>query len=235
MAPKFYPSPNQWRQAYDDDMSELNIEVWSDVVCPWCYIGHRRLHRALTNLGIESKAAITHRAFQLQPDFPVDRFLPTSEHLAAKYKLGPDQVIEMQKQVLAAAETEGLTYHLDNTLSGNTVDAHRVLLWAQDQGHGQDLLMRLFDAYFVKQENFFTHENLLQFVGELGLDVDAARVMLNSDDYEDQVIDEGRMAGQFGASGVPFFVINRKFGISGAQPLEVFESSLTRALEDAQK
>ncbi len=214
-------------------MSEINIEVWSDVVCPWCYIGHRRLHRALKNLGLESKVTITHRAFQLQPDFPVDRFIPTSEHLATKYKLGPDQVVEMQKQVLEAAETEGLTYHLEHTLSGNTVDAHRVILWAQDQGHGLELLMRLFDAYFVQQENFFTHENLLQFVGELELDVDAARAMLDSDEYEDQVIDEGRMAGQFGASGVPFFVINRKFGISGAQPIEVFEGSLTRALEDA--
>jgi len=95
--------------------------------------------------------------------------------------------------------------------------------------------MRLFDAYFVKQENFFTHDNLLQFVRELGLDVEAARAMLDSDEYEDRVIDEGRMAGQFGASGVPFFVINRKFGISGAQPIEVFEGSLTRALEDAKK
>jgi len=214
-------------------MSNLEIEVWSDVVCPWCYIGHRRLRRALENLGLSERATIIHRAFQLQPDFPADRFIPTSEHLAAKYKLGPEQVVEMQKQVVAAAETEGLHYKLAHTLSGNTVDAHRIVLWAQEQGRGEELLMRLFDAYFVKEENFFTTDNLLQFVAEVGLDVDAARGVLESDQYEEQVIDEGRLAGQFGASGVPFFVINRKFGISGAQPIEAFEGTLNRALENA--
>lgn len=210
----------------------MEIEVWSDVVCPWCYLGKRRLERAIRAVPGAADAVITHRAFQLDPTAQT-RGERTVDHLAQKYGVDTAGVASMMQNVTDAAATEGLTYSLADTLTGNTVLAHRLVLWAQEQGRGQELLDALYAAYFVNAESVFDLEDLLPYVTAAGLDADAARTAMASDAFVAQVTEDQDLARAFGANGVPFFVINRKYGISGAQPYELFVQTLERALEEA--
>ena len=207
------------------------VEVWSDVVCPWCFIGRRRLQSALKSFPHAEEVTVVHRAFQLQPD--AVGVEPTSQHLAEKYGVSTEQVQQMQKNVCTIADGEGLCYDLDATLSGNTRDAHRLLLWAQDQGRAEVLLEALYSGYFEQGRSVFTHQDLLAFVDQVGLDHDAAQAVLESDAYADQVLEHARTAASLGANGVPFFVFDRRYGISGAQPVEAFTQTLDAAWQAA--
>ena len=208
------------------------IDVWSDVVCPWCFIGKRRLEKALANIPLDVRSGIEvrHRAFQLQPDLQVTT--PTSALLAQKYQLDIEQVHAMQANVCSIADGEGLCYELDNTVSGNTADAHRLLAWAKELGKEDILLEAMYSGYFEKSKPLFSHEDLLAIVSEAGLDIAAAKAILDSEKFADQVKADAQLAGQLGASGVPFFVVDMKYGISGAQPLEVFEATIAQALAE---
>ena len=208
------------------------IDVWSDVVCPWCFIGKRRLEKAFANIPLDVRSGIEvrHRAFQLQPDLQVTT--PTSALLAQKYQLDIEQVHAMQANVCSIADGEGLCYELDNTLSGNTADAHRLLAWAKELGKEDILLEAMYSGYFEESKPLFSHEDLLAIVSEAGLDIAAAKAILDSEKFADQVKADAQLAGQLGASGVPFFVVDMKYGISGAQPLEVFEATIAQALAE---
>jgi predicted DsbA family dithiol-disulfide isomerase len=206
------------------------IEVWSDVVCPWCFIGKRRLEKAIAKLPTGSKIEVKHRAFQLQPDIKETK--PTSIHLSEKYRVSPAQVEAMQANVCSIADGEGLCYNLKDTLSGNTSDAHRLLLWADEKGKQDQLLEEFFSSYFEKSEGLFTQADLIEKVNRVGLDKDEALSILNSDKFLNEIkIDQG-IASQLGANGVPFFVIDQKYGISGAQPQEVFDQVLVDAINN---
>jgi len=207
----------------------MQIEVWADVVCPWCYIGKKRLQRALTECGIED-AQIVHRAFQLDPTADTQT-QPTVALLAEKYGVTEQQALDMMSDVTEVAAQEGLDYHLDRTLSGNTRDAHRLALWAQDHdpAAAQALLESMYSAYFEHGRSVFTVDDLCGFAREAGLDGDQARVMLAGTAYLDQVVQDQVLARTFGANGVPFFVIDRAYGVSGAQPIEVFVDALQQA------
>ena len=202
--------------------------MWSDVVCPWCYIGRRRLQQALAERP-DLDVTVRHRAFQLQPDAPKDHTVPTAEHLAAKYGASAQDVEAMQANVTEVARSVGLDYHLDGTLSGNTEDAHRLLLWAGEAGGQEELLERMYAAYFTEGRSLFGRVELLELVDEAGLDAAAAGQVLDSDAYRDAVIDDGDLARELGANGVPFFVFDKRYGISGAQPLQVFTRTLDAA------
>jgi len=202
----------------------MQVEVWSDVVCPWCFIGKRRLERALADAGL-TDVEVVHRAFQLDPSATTDG-RRTVEVIARKYGTDVAGAEQMMGQVTAVASGEGLTYRLLDTTSGNTELAHEVLLWAQDQGRGQELLERLFAAYFEHAQSIFTLEDLLPHVSAVGLDADQARAAVASGVYRGRVAEDVDLARQFGATGVPFFVFDRRYGISGAQPREVFAQTL---------
>ena len=203
------------------------IDVWSDVVCPWCFIGKRRLEKAIAAFPDREKITIRHRAFQLQPD--AQDVVKTSEHLAEKYGASPDQVKEMQANVCAIADGEGLCYNLDDTLSGNTFDAHRLLLWAATIGKQDELLEAMYSSYFEKSRPLFSHADLVSVAVSVGIDADAADDVLRSHAFADEVIGDRNLASQLGATGVPFFVFDMKYGISGAQPLEAFTQTLQKA------
>ena len=203
------------------------IDVWADVVCPWCFIGKRRLERALSSFEHRDKVTIRHRAFQLQPD--ADEVVPTRELLAKKYQASPEQVTAMQANVCAVADGEGLCYALDETLSGNTFDAHRLLLWSATLGKQDELLETLFSNYFEKSLPVFSHADLVAAAVSVGIDADKADDLLVSDRYGDEVLADRNLAHQLGASGVPFFVFDMKYGISGAEPLEAFTQTLEAA------
>lgn len=203
------------------------IDVWSDVVCPWCFIGKRRLEKALASFDHRDQVVIRHRAFQLQPD--IDALVPTKSHLVEKYRISESQVEQMQANVCAIADGEGLCYNLDETLSGNTFDAHRLLLWSDTLGQQNDLLEAMYSGYFEKSQPLFTHDDLIAVCEEVGLSATGARAILDGGDYAEQVLSDRALASQLGSTGVPFFMIDMKYGISGAQPLEVFSQTLQAA------
>ena len=204
----------------------IEIDFWSDVVCPWCFIGRRRLQKAIATHSDGREVIVRHRAFQLQPD--ARDIVRTDEMLASKYKVDKAQVAQMQANVCSIADGEGLCYDLSDTYSGNTVDAHRLILWAEESGLGDALLEALYSAYFEKKRSIFTHEDLLSIASEVGINSQGAKDLLNSDSYMDQVNQDQELAAQLGANGVPFYVIDMKFGISGAQPQEVFNQIFTQ-------
>jgi len=208
------------------------IDVWSDVVCPWCFIGKRRLESAIERLKAQSpevEISVRHRAFQLQPD--ISGVEKTSDHLSKKYGVGPDQVAAMQQNVCSIADGEGLCYDLADTLSGNTIDAHRLLLWSASVGKQDELLEAMFSAYFEKKQPLFSHEDLIAITNSVGLDPLYVRAILESDEFADDVKADQDFAYRLGATGVPFFVIDMKYGVSGAAPAENFDAVLKQALE----
>ena len=206
------------------------IDVWSDVVCPWCYIGKRRLEKALSTFEHKEEITIRHRAFQLQPD--IETTVATQELLATKYNLAPSAVKEMQANVCAIADGEGLCYDLDNTLSGNTFDAHRLLLWAATVGKQDLLLEAMYSGYFEKSKPMFSHADLVSVALSVGFDADVVEDVLLSGKFTEEVIADRNLASELGATGVPFFVVDMKYGISGAQPLEAFTQTLESAWKD---
>ena len=207
------------------------IDVWSDVVCPWCYIGKRRLEKALSLFEHRDQVTIRHRAFQLQPD--IDTTVRTADYLAEKYQLPSEKVKEMQANVCAIADGEGLCYNLDETLSGNTFDAHRLLLWAATIDKQDALLEEMYSAYFEKSEPLFSHSELIAVATRVGIEESEISKVLESNAFRDEVIADRTLASQLGATGVPFFVVDMKYGISGAQPLEAFTQTLEGAWAEA--
>lgn len=206
------------------------IDVWSDVVCPWCFIGKRRLEKALQEFGHSEEIIVRHRAFQLQPD--AAETMPTSKLLAEKYRVSPNQVKEMQANVCAVADGEGLCYNLDDTLSGNTFDAHRLLLWAASIGKDKELLEAMYSGYFEKSLPLFSHQDLIAIAEGVGIAAVDVMNVLDSDQFSDEVIKDRDVAASLGATGVPFFVIDMKYGISGAQPTATFLETLNTAWAD---
>lgn len=207
------------------------IDVWSDVVCPWCFIGKRRLEKALSQFQHRDHVVIRHRAFQLQPD--IVETVPTKAHLAEKYRLAEAQVAEMQANVCAIADGEGLCYNLDETLSGNTFNAHRLLLWAATIEKQDQLLEAMYSAYFEKSQPLFSRPDLIRVAAEVGISEEQAGEVLDSDQFSTEVLADRHLASQLGATGVPFFVVDMKYGISGAQPLEAFTQTLNTAWAEA--
>lgn len=207
------------------------IDIWSDVVCPWCFIGKRRLEKALSLFEHRDQVTIRHRAFQLQPD--ITSTVDTKSYLAQKYQMAQEQVEQMQANVCAIADGEGLCYNLDKTLSGNTFDAHRLLLWSEEIGKQDALLEAMYSAYFEKSQPLFSREDLTAVCSQVGISATEVDEILSSDKFSQEVIADRALATQLGATGVPFFVVDMKYGISGAQPLEAFIQTLETAWQEA--
>jgi predicted DsbA family dithiol-disulfide isomerase len=208
----------------------MHIDIWSDVVCPWCYLGKRRLERALDEFEHRGEVSIAHRSFQLDPSKPKHVTMNRRQMLAAKYHLTEDQVAEMDEKMERTAAQDGLTYRLaPEGVTGNTVDAHRLLHFAKARGREEAMLDRLYRAYFSEQRSVFDVESLIALAQDAGLEASETRDMLNSSAYADDVEGDQKEARLLGVSGVPFFVIDDRFGVSGAQPVEVFRQVLAHA------
>ncbi len=210
----------------------MKIEIWSDYVCPFCYIGKRTLEQALEKSGFHSQAEISFKAFQLDPAAPVNSSVPTYESLAKKTGATIEQAIEMTKGVAAHARSVGLEYNFDNMMSGNTLAAHRLMKWAETQGKDAGLAELLMHSYFVDSKNVSNVEVLLEAAEAVGLPKDEATSVLASEQFNEEVEMDIMEARQIGVQGVPFFVINRKYAISGAQPLDAFVDSIREIAEE---
>lgn len=216
----------------------MRIEIWSDVVCPWCYIGKRRLESALAQFApaADGDVEVVWRSFQLDPAAPAVPEQTVAEWLGQKYGGGDAGGAAMIDRVEAAAAEEGLLFRHHASLRVNTLDAHRVLHLALEAGGPQlqgALKEALLDAYFVKTENVADADTLVRLATGAGLDEAAVRDVLSSAKYADAVESDIREAAALGANGVPFYVVDRKYGVSGAQPAEAFTQVLERAWSEA--
>jgi predicted DsbA family dithiol-disulfide isomerase len=207
----------------------MNIEIWSDVVCPWCYIGKRRLEAALAQFPQRDEVTLTWRSFELDPHAP--DFYPgtNTERLARKYGVSIEEAAEMNARVTGLAAEAGLDYHLDQARPANTFDAHRLIYLGKARGVQAAIKERLMRAYFTEGELLSDHETLVRLGGEAGLDAEEARAVLASDAYADDVRADERRAAEFGIRGVPFAVLDERYGVSGAQPVAVFLDALLTA------
>jgi predicted DsbA family dithiol-disulfide isomerase len=210
----------------------MRIDIWSDLVCPWCYLGKRRLERALADFAHRDEVEVVHRAFELDPDRPRDQTFDRVWSLAKKYRLTPERAQEMEAQMVQRAAADGLEYHLEGGVVGNTFDAHRLLRFAQAAGREAALLERLYRAHFTEQRSIFDPASLAALAGEAGLDEAAARRALDSDAFAAEVRADERLARELGITGVPFFVLGGRHAVSGAQPPAALAEALAQAWAD---
>lgn len=204
----------------------MTIEIWSDVVCPWCYIGKRRLESALSGFGHSGEVKIVWRSFELNPDAPHEEAGTLEEMLAAKYGMTLEEATAANERITRLAAAEGLEYRLDRAKRGNSFDAHRLIHLAASRGAQGAMKERLMRAYFTEGEAIADPAVLARLGVEIGLDEADARRMLAGSDLADEVRRDEETAQSLGITGVPFFVIEGKWGISGAQPKEVFSEAL---------
>jgi predicted DsbA family dithiol-disulfide isomerase len=211
----------------------MNVEIWSDVVCPWCYIGKRRFESALARFPHRDDVAVVWRSFELDPTAPARREGDATERLAAKYGMSRQQAADSQARLTQTAAQEGLDFHFDVAQSGNTFNAHRLLHLANERGIQDEVKERLMRAYFSEAEPIGDPETLVRLAAELGIPAAEARAVLEGDAYSEDVRAEEREATELGINGVPFFVIDRQYGVSGAQSPDVLLEALEQAWADA--
>jgi predicted DsbA family dithiol-disulfide isomerase len=212
----------------------MHIDIWSDVVCPWCYIGKRRFETALESFDAPGGATVVHRSFQLDPSRPLGQTHNRRQMLMTKYRLSAQQVEAMDAQMEQRAGADGLEFHLrPEGITGNTRLAHELVHLGRAHGVGDAVMERFFRAYFTEGRSVFDPESLVTLAAEAGLDAAASRQALEEGTYTAAVAAEGEQARHLGANGVPFFVIDSRFGVSGAQSVEVFRDALARAASAA--
>ena len=207
----------------------MKVEIWSDVVCPWCYIGKRRFEAALAAFAHRDAVEVVWRSFQLDPDAPADDTRPVNAVLAQKYGVSLQQAAAMSAQVSALAAADGLEYHLDQAQRSNTFAAHRLIHWAASQDRQDAMKERLLRAYFTEGAAVGDSATLAQLAADIGLPADEARAVLDSTAYTADVRADEQRAQALGIRGVPFFVLDETYAISGAQPAEVFTQALDQA------
>jgi predicted DsbA family dithiol-disulfide isomerase len=207
----------------------VKVEIWSDVVCPWCYIGKRRFESALCDFAHRDDVEVVWRSFELDPAAPPIREGSYARRIGLKYGVAPDQAQAMIDRMTRTAADEGLDFRFDLLRPGKTFDAHRLLHLAADRGCQDQLKERLLAATFAEGEPIGDQAALLRLCVEVGLDEDEVRTVLEGDAYASAVRDDEAEASDIGISGVPFFVIDRTFAVSGAQAPDVIVQTLERA------
>ncbi len=207
----------------------MRIDIWSDIVCPWCYIGKRRFERALDAFAHRDQVEIVHRSFQLDPSSVPGQVRDHRANLMTKYGMSDAQALAAQVKMEETAAGEGLEFRLQGGVTGNTIDAHRVVHLARARGVQERVIERLYRAHFTEQRSIFDRDSLVTLAVDAGLEAEEVRRVLDEGTYADAVREDNQQARAYGASGVPFFVIDSRYGVSGAQPTEVFADALARA------
>jgi predicted DsbA family dithiol-disulfide isomerase len=210
----------------------VRVDVWSDLVCPWCYLGKRRFEQALAEFGHRDDVEIVHHSFQLDPTFPQGEVRDQREVLTAKYGMTEEQATKSGLEMEERAAADGLEYNMTGIKMGNTVDAHRLVHLGAKHDIADTVVERFYRAHFTEQRSIFDHESLVELATDAGLDAAEARNVLESGAYAEEVEADGAQARALGANGVPFFVIDERYGVSGAQPKELFAQALDRAWSD---
>jgi len=212
-------------------MNKLRVDVWSDIACPWCYVGKRHLEAALARFAQRDSVEVVWRAFELDPSAPRTRPLDVSysERLGKKYGTSKAKAEAMISRMVDVAAADGLDFRFDHIKPGNTFDAHRLIHFAAEHGIQDAMKERLLRAYMTEGEAIGEQSVLERLAGEVGLDAKEVHAMLASDAGADEVRADEAQAQELGISGVPFFVIGGRYAVSGAQPSEVLLQALTQA------
>ena len=210
----------------------MQVDVWSDVVCPWCYLGKARLEKALAEFDGRDDVTVTYRSFELDPGWPEDLVLPVANVLSAKYGMSEDQARSADSRVAGLAEAEGLDFNSGRPY-GNTFNVHRVLHAGRDAGIGQQLLTAVNQAYFGEGREVFDASVLTDVAAGAGMDRGLVDAVLGGDEYADAVRTEESTAQDLGVTGVPFFVFDRRLAVSGAQPVETLAEVLRQARDES--
>lgn len=205
------------------------IDIWSDIMCPFCYIGKRKLEKALEQFPHKDSVNIVWHSFQLDPTMEANPGTDIYTYLSKRKGISKERAIQMHKQLTETARLEGLTYNFDQSVLANSFNAHRLIQMAKTKELGDAAEERIFKAYFTEGKNIGDTDTLVQLGTEIGLDAKAVKDMLNSDSFATDVTTDIDQAQAYGINGVPFFVLNNKYGISGAQPSEVFLNGITQA------
>lgn len=213
-------------------MKKMKIEIWSDVMCPFCYIGKRNFEAALQQFDDADQIEILWKSFQLDATLPMVAEDSCQQYLVKRKGMNTHQVEEMLQQVTTAAKNVGLNYNFDQSIMVNTFKAHQLLQFAKVNNKSQEAEEILFSAYFIEGKDVADTETLVQLGQDMGLQAADVRNILDQDSYSDQVYQDIQEAQEIGVSGVPFFVLNRKYAVSGAQPPAVFLDVLTQAFAD---
>jgi len=206
----------------------MRVDVWSDVVCPWCYVGKARFEKALNAFGHRDEIEVVFRSFELDPGRPRDRQETVLSMLSSKYGMTEDQARAADARVAGLARAEGLGFD-SNRPVGNTFDIHRVIHLGLEKGLQLELVTAVNEAYFAQARQVFDREVITEVAAGAGVDSSAVSEVLGSDDYADAVRQDELLARELGINGVPFFVFDMALGVSGAQPAETFASALNQA------
>jgi predicted DsbA family dithiol-disulfide isomerase len=213
----------------------MKVEIWSDVMCPFCYIGKRRFENALQQLGNNNEIEVEWKSFQLDPSIKNEPGKNINQYLAERKGISVQQAKEMNDYVTNMASVEGLQYNFDKAVVANSFDAHRFSHLASKYGKGDAAEERLFKAYFTEGKNIADHATLIQLGTEIGLDSAEVKQVLETNAYANEVQNNITEAESLGIRGVPFFVLDRKYAVSGAQSAETFHQALEKAFAEWKK
>ena len=207
----------------------MKVEIWSDIACPWCYVGKRRFEAALSEFEHAAEVEVVWRSFELDPQAPRVHAESQNELLARKYGLPAERVRAMNERLTGEARKEGLDFQLDRVRVGNTFDAHRLVHLAGESGRAAQMKERLMRAYFTEGATVGEPATLRALAADVGLDPQRVDEALASDAHAADVRADEARARDFGVTGVPFFAIDERYGVSGAQPAEVLLGALRQA------
>lgn len=216
-------------------MNKMKIEIWSDVMCPFCYIGKKRFDKALEKFTHKDEVEVEWKSYQLNPHLTTQADKNINEYLAEHKGISIEEARTLNEHVTAMAAEEGLTYKMDQAVVANSFMAHRMTHFAKTKGKQLELEELLFKSYFTEGKNIDDLETLLQLGEEIGLDKNELKSILEGNQFAEDVQKDIYEAHQVGLKGVPFFVYNNQYGISGAQPKELFEQTLQQAYDEWKK
>jgi predicted DsbA family dithiol-disulfide isomerase len=213
----------------------MKVDIWSDIRCPFCYIGKRKFETALAKFPQKDKVEVEWHSFELEPGLKTDTGVNLHDYLAQRKNISRESSVQLHKQVTETAKQVGLNYNFDTAVIANSFDAHRLIQLAKLNGLGDAAEERLFKAYFTEGKDISDHLTLIILGDEIGLSGKTVKQMLDSDEFADEVRYDERQAQELGVNGVPFFVMNDRHEVSGAQQPEVFLQTLEKAWQEYEK
>jgi predicted DsbA family dithiol-disulfide isomerase len=228
--------PSSLKKTFVDSSShKMQVEIWSDIMCPFCYIGKRKFEEALAQFPEKDKIELTWKSYQLSPDMKTDSSKSINQFLAEHKGISVQEAKRMNDYVTEMAKKVGLEYHFDKTMVANSFNAHRFAHYAKEAGKQDEAEEKLFSAYFTEGKNLDDFSTLIGIGTEIGLDSVGLQTALENGHYADEVRKDIAEAEEIGVQGVPFFVFNQKYAVTGAQDSKVFLQALERAYEDWKK